>query len=144
MQESVASVAARALAATLAFKRRFGLEGGVCVCLYDSLVVHCPYEERMIWGKALELYMHLANGWVYGSNLLRYAIDLEFNTGWSTHSRDAEENARLKDPEWMPTPPRFKHVEAYLDAMTDLYTRYPQLSVYNVWDMSTTDFGFIG
>lgn len=144
MQESVAAVAARALSATLAFKRMFNLQGGVCVCLYDSLVVHCPYEERMIWGKALELYMHLANGWVYGDNLLRYAIDLEYNTGWSTHSPDHEENARLKDPEWMPTPAHLRHVEDYLDAKIALYTKFPVLSVYNRQDLTGKPFNYIG
>lgn len=137
-------MAARALAATLAFKRRFNLQGGVCVCLYDSLVVHCPYEERMIWGKALELYMHLSNGWIYGKNLLRYAIDLEFNTGWSTHSQDPDENSRLKDPSWNPTPAHLKHVEDYLDSMIDLYTKAPVLSVFNTWDLQCDDFGYIG
>lgn len=69
LQESVAAVAARSLYNCLKFREQFGLQGYVCICLYDSLVVHCPYEERHIWEKALELFMHLSNGWAYAHNL---------------------------------------------------------------------------
>lgn len=135
MQESVGAVASLALQNTLAFKERFSLEGGVVVCLYDSLVVHCPYHERMIWAEALEVFMHLANGWAYGNNLLRYSIDLEFNAGWSTHSPDREWNDNMKDPAFEPVPDRLKPAMDYILALKDFYTKFPEASVYNKEDL---------
>lgn len=134
LQESVAAVAARALKNMVDFSFREGLEGYPCVCLYDSIVVHCPYRERHIWLKALELYMYLANGWAYDGRVLRYAIDAELNAGWSTHP-DSEEDQRLKDPNFEPTPDNLKPLEAWLDAMIKLYTEHPELSVYNKEDL---------
>ena len=134
LQESVAAVAARALKNMVDMHIKFGLKGYPCVCLYDSIVVHCPWEERTIWGKALELYMYLANGWYYDERVLRYAIDLEYNAGWST-APDKEYNEQLKDPNFHPTPPHLKYVEQWLDNMIKLYTDNPKLSVYNVEDL---------
>lgn len=135
LQESVAAVAARALYNCLKFRQQFNLRGYVCVCLYDSLVVHAPYEERLIWEKALELFMHLANGWAYGYNLLRYSIDMEYNAGWSTHYTDPEMNKNMKDPNWYPIPDNLKHVEKWLDDAIARYRQYPEMSVYNIEDL---------
>lgn len=135
LQESVAAVAARALYGSLKFRDRFNLQGYVCVCLYDSLVVHCPYEERHLWEKALELFMHLSNGWAYGHNLLRYAIDMEYNAGWSTHYTDHEMNEHMKDRSWHPVPEDLKHVDEWLDNAIRIYTEHPEISVYNKKDL---------
>lgn len=78
--------------------------------------------------------MYLANGWAYDGRVLRYAIDAELNAGWSTHP-DSEEDQRLKDPNFEPTPDNLKPLEAWLDAMIKLYTEHPELSVYNKEDL---------
>jgi hypothetical protein len=134
LQESVAAVAARALKKMTDLSIKFGLKGYPCVCLYDSIVVHCPWEERTIWGKALELYMYLANGWYYDQRVLRYAIDLEYNAGWST-APDKAYSDQLKDPNFYPTPPHLKHVENWIDTMIQMYKTCPELSVYNKEDL---------
>jgi hypothetical protein len=134
LQESVAACAARALKNMTDLAMKHDLKGYPCVCLYDSIVVHCPWEERAIWGKALELYMYLANGWYYDGRVLRYAIDLETNAGWST-APDKEYDEQLKNPEFHPTPDRLKQIEEWLDAMIKLYTNCPELSVYNKQDI---------
>lgn len=134
LQESVAAVAARALKNMVNLHIKFKLQGYPCVCLYDSIVVHCPEEERRIWGKALELYLYLANGWYYDKRVLRYAIDLEYNAGWST-APDNEKKEQLKDDNYKPTPIHLKYVEDWLDAMIKMYTDNPKLSVYNKEDL---------
>lgn len=135
LQESVSAVASRALYNCLKFKERFNLKGYVCVCLYDSLVVHCPYSERSLWEKALELFMHLANGWAYGHNLLRYSIDMEYNAGWSTHYKDSAMDEKMKDPSWNPLPDSLHGASEWLDNMTSMYKSQPELSVYNTNDI---------
>lgn len=114
-------------------KEKYGLQGYPFVCLYDSVVIHCPYEERAIWGKALELFMYRSVGWRYGKRILNYACDFEFNAGWST-APSQEQKALLSNPEWYPTPDRFKPVEDWLDAMLNLYIEHPSLSVYSKYD----------
>lgn len=134
LQESVAACAARALKSMTDLAVNYKLKGYPCVCLYDSIVVHCPWEERAIWGKALNLYMYLSNGWYYDKRVLRYAIDLETNAGWST-APDKEYADKLKDPNFYPTPDELKHIEAWLDAMIEVFTEHPELSVYNKEDL---------
>lgn len=135
MQESVAATASLASINILDFLLIHPeLKGYPIVCLYDSLVIHCPEEEREIWKKVLELYMHARNGWWYEGDILRYPIDTEVNAGWSTKAtgRKYEE---LHDPEYKPTPKELKGVEDWLDAQIALFNDYPDLSVYNEWDM---------
>ena len=137
LQESVGASASRACVGLVDFhltmKEKYGLQGYPFVCLYDSVVIHCPYEERAIWGKALELFMYRSVGWRYGKRILNYACDFEFNAGWST-APSQEQKALLSNPEWYPTPDRFKPVEDWLDAMLNLYTEHPSLSVYSKYD----------
>ena len=136
LQESVAAVAARALKAMVNLSVNTDLQGYPCVCLYDSIVVHCPYEERHIWMKALELYMYLANGWFYNGRILRYSIDAEYNAGWST-APDKELSDKLKDDSFSPTPGKFIELEHRLSRLIELYKINPELSVYNREDMMT-------
>lgn len=134
MQESVGSSAARACTGMVDFYKRFsksnGLKGYPFVCLYDSIVVHCPCNERSLWQKVLDLYMNLANGWRYGPNILRYPTDCELNAGWSTKPT-GEFKKQLHDEEWEPLPDNLKPVEAWVDSMIALYTEFPEQSVYN-------------
>lgn len=138
MQESVGSSASRACVNMVAFhmrmKEKYGLQGYPCVCLYDSIVVHCPVEERQIWSKALDLFMNLSVGWATDGGILRYPTDCEYNAGWSTKP-GKEFKKQLQNPEWNPTPEKLKPVEDWLDAMINLYTSAPELSVYNKEDL---------
>lgn len=138
MQESVGSSASRACVAMVDFhlknKERYGLQGYPCVCLYDSIVVHCPVEERAIWTKALDLFMNLSDGWATDGGILRYPTDCEFNGGWSTKP-DKEFKKQLHDNSWKPTPEHLKPLETWLDQMIWLYTTCPELSVYNKEDL---------
>jgi hypothetical protein len=138
MQESVGSSASRACVNMVAFhltnKEKYGLQGYPCVCLYDSIVVHCPVEERAIWTKALDLFMNLADGWATAGGILRYPTDCEFNGGWSTKP-GSEFKKQLHDPSWNPTPEHLRPLEEWLDAAIGLYTACPELSVYNASDL---------
>ena len=138
MQESVGSSASRACVAMVDFhlknKERYGLQGYPCVCLYDSIVVHCPVEERAIWTKALDLFMNLSDGWATDGGILRYPTDCEFNGGWSTKP-DKEFKKQLHDNSWNPTPEHLKPLESWLDSMIWLYVECPELSVYNKEDL---------
>lgn len=129
MQESVGATSARACCWLLDFRRATGLEGYPMVCLYDSVVVHCPVYERAIWMKALRLYMFLANGWQYSDRILRYPIDTELNGGWSTKA-SKELAERLHNPEWEPTPEKLKPLESWLDSEAKKYESNPTLSVH--------------
>lgn len=134
MQESVGSSAAMACAKILAFYHRFkashGLQGYPFVCLYDSLVVHCPVEERSIWKKALDLFMNWSTGWEYHDDILRYPTDCELNAGWSTKP-NAELKENLNDDEWNPLPDHLKPVLVWLNSMIQFYKEFPYESVYN-------------
>lgn len=128
MQENVGASAARACKWLIDFKRRTGLSGDLCVCLYDSCVVHCPCYERSIWLKAMKLYMFLANGWEYHGRILRYPIDAELNAGWSTKP-NKEFSAKLHDDSWMSTPESLKPLEDWLDQAVEFYQNNPAKSV---------------
>lgn len=130
MQESVGAAAAVSCKELIRFARTPGLVGYPCICLYDSLVIHCPVNERSIWQKALELYMYKSNGWQYSNRILRYPVDIELNAGWSTKP-DQEFHDLLHDPAWEPTPDSLKHLENWLDMQLQLYTMNPTLSVRN-------------
>lgn len=140
MQESVGSSASRACVAMVDFhlknKEKYGLQGYPCVCLYDSIVVHCPVEERAIWTKALDLFMNLADGWATEGGILRYPTDCEFNAGWSTKP-GKEFKKQLHDTAWNPTPEHLKPLEEWLDSMIWMYKACPELSVYNKEDLPT-------
>lgn len=139
LQESVGASAARACYWMVDFAlkgaKEYGLRGYPFVCLYDSIVVHCPEEERFLWAKALELFMYKKNGWVYGDDnrILRYAIDTELNAGWST-APSAEQKANLHNEAYAPLPDRLKPLLQKLEAELAVYTEMPELSVYNHWD----------
>lgn len=139
LQESVGASAARACYWMVEFSiegaKKYGLRGYPCVCLYDSIVVHCPEEERYLWAKALELFMYKKNGWVYGEDnrILRYAIDTELNAGWST-APYGQQKENLHNEEYAPLPERLKPLLQQLEAEIELYTNMPELSVYNHWD----------
>lgn len=75
--------------------------------------------------------MHLANGWCYGDRILRYTIDCEYNEGWSQNIHDKDMNDKLKSDDWEPLPSELQYVDNWLDAMINLYTTHPELSVYN-------------
>lgn len=135
MQESVGATAAIACTKIVDFTMRYRnsvckLRGYPIVCLYDSIVIHCPVEERHLWEKVLELYMHAGNGWYYEGDILRYPIDCEINAGWSTKAT-GEIAEKLKEPGYMPVPERLKEVEELIDHMIEFYNRYPEVSVYN-------------
>jgi len=93
MQESVAATAARAANWLLRFSRKFSLKGYPIAVLYDSVVTLCPCEEREIWAKAHEVFMHLANGWKYEDRILRYPVDHELNKCWSAKASPEERAA---------------------------------------------------
>lgn len=143
LQESVGASAARACAMLVDFVMEFrdqGLLGYPIVCLYDSVVVHCPYNERAIWQKALLLFMTLRVGWMYndsrGKRVLRYPSDCELNAGWST-APTKDEAARLHDETWEPTPEHLRNIENILDMQIRYYTKNEIKSVYNTWDIDT-------
>lgn len=130
MQESVGAAAAVACRKLIKFSFTRGLLGYPAICLYDSVVVHCPCNERHIWLKALELFMFKSNGWKYRDRILRYPVDAELNAGWSTKP-DKEFHDRLQDSAWEPTPDHLKNIENWLDAQLKLFTIAPALSVQN-------------
>lgn len=128
MQESVAATAMRAGNAQLQFARRFILQGVPLTVLYDSILTWAPLEERFIWAKAHELCMHLANGWLNHGRVLRYPIDTEMNVGWSLKPKEDHRYAPIArqydDPEWVPTPPRLKPLENWLDQLIEHYSKH--------------------
>lgn len=77
--------------------------------------------------------MYRSVGWRCGKRILNYACDFEFNAGWST-APSHEQKQLLQNPDWYPTPEKFKEVETWLDAMLDLYTKHPELSVYKKYE----------
>lgn len=134
MQESVGSSASRACVQMVNFcmywSEKAGLQGYPCVCLYDSIVVHCPVNERKIWQKALNLFMNLSVGWKTSGGLLRYPTDCELNAGWSTKP-DKLFKEKLHDDTWEKTPDNLTAVESWLDSLIELYKVNPELSVYS-------------
>lgn len=128
MQESVAATASRACVSMLDFKMKTGLQGYAMICLYDSVVVHCPWTERRVWEKALKLFMYLAVGWKYHGRILRYPIDIEYNGAWSTKAPEPL-NSLYKTPEWMPTQPCHTAIEKWLDLEIEKYEAHPELSL---------------
>lgn len=143
MQESVGASASRACVDLVKFAldyRPYGLQGGPIVCLYDSVVVHCPVNERAIWQKALLLYMTLKVGWAYndkwGLRVLRYPSDCELNAGWST-APEHDEAVLLHDASYEPTPENISWIEEALDAQIEFYTENELASVYNTWDIDS-------
>lgn len=111
------------------------LKGYPGVCLYDSIVIFAPVEERHLWAKILKLYMSTANGWVCpGRRILRFGVDTEFNVGWGTHPADQETHENFENPDWKPTPQELQPLEDWVDMMLSTFDADPDLSVYNVWD----------
>jgi DNA polymerase I-like protein with 3'-5' exonuclease and polymerase domains len=112
MQESVAATAARACKWALEVYKQLGLKASPVVCLYDSLVTMCPYEERFIVSKLHQVFLSDINGWeydgVYGKRVLKYGIDTEFNERWSTNVKTYQK--QMEDPDYHPTPDHLKWI----------------------------------
>jgi hypothetical protein len=122
MQESVSATVIRACNWMLEFERNSALRGYNIVALYDSVVTHCPIEERFIWAEAHALYIHLANSWNCDGRMLRYPIDTEFNVGWSDRPQK-DLQARWDDPTFEPVPPRLLPVLGWLRGQTQKYSK---------------------
>jgi hypothetical protein len=112
MQESVAATAARACKWALDTYKNLGLKARPVVCLYDSLVTMCPYEERFIVAHLHQVFLSDINGWAYddvhGNRMLRYGIDTEFNERWSTNVKAYQK--KMEDPTFHPTPENLKWI----------------------------------
>jgi hypothetical protein len=112
MQESVAATAARACKWALDTYKSLGLKARPVVCLYDSLVTMCPYDERFIVAHLHQVFLSDINGWVYddvhGNRTLRYGIDTEFNERWSTNVKAYQK--QMEDPTFYPTPENLKWI----------------------------------
>lgn len=136
IQERVGSSASRACVNIVDLCMRHPeLKGYPGVCLYDSIVIFAPFNERALWAKILQLYMSTADGWVCpGRRILRFGVDTEFNTGWGTHPASQEVHDNFANPEWEPTPPELKPLEEWVDSMINVFNMNPDLSVYNTWD----------
>jgi DNA polymerase I-like protein with 3'-5' exonuclease and polymerase domains len=130
MQESVAATAARAATWLYRFKHITGLQGRPIAVLYDSVVTVCPCEERRIWKKAHELFMHLANGWEYHDRILRYPVDHELNQSWS--SKPTKEQSNYIDSfDYLDTPEGIE-AEKWLDKYVEFFTKNEEASVYGI------------
>lgn len=113
MQESVGATAARAGYWLNTVYRALGMEAKVMTILYDSCVTLCPLEERHVVAYLHTVFMSEVNTWDYddkhGKRTLKYTIDNEFNYRWSTRP-PKDEQKRLEDPSWHPTPARLAWV----------------------------------
>lgn len=111
------------------------LKGYPGVCLYDSIVVFCPHNERRLWAKILQLYMRACNGWACpGDKILRLGVDTEENKAWGTGS-EKEMKQKYADDAYEPLPDELKPLEAWVDAQIALYDSCPELAVYNQDDL---------
>lgn len=133
MQESVAATAQRAANWLMDFGMKYGLKGTTITVLYDSVVTHCPMEERFIWAKAHKICMHLGNGWMYHNRILRYPIDTEFNVGWSLRPADhppTKAMAGLYDNKsYIGTTEAMKPLETWLDSWVEYLTENESASL---------------
>ena len=70
------------------------LKGYPGVCLYDSIVIFAPFNERFLWAKILQLYMRAADGWICpGNRILRLGVDTEsiwFHVSASYREKESE------------------------------------------------------
>jgi hypothetical protein len=116
MQESVGATSARACKWLLKVYKRLKLQARPMTCLYDSVVTLCPLEERFVVARLHQICMSEMNTWDYddhtGKRTLQYTIDNEFNWRWSTRPSE-EDQEKLADPAWHPTPDRLKFFEAH-------------------------------
>jgi hypothetical protein len=137
-QNSVADTSAIACARLLEFGIRNGLQGRPIFSLYDSVGVHCPEEERLIWDKACRLFMTASNGWWVNGRVLRYTTDREYNRAWSENNKKLQRQWESK--EYKPTPDRFKDLDEWLDQSLAFFEANEKASVYNKKDIpvSTT------
>lgn len=105
MQESVGATSARACQWLMRAYRRLKLKARTMTCLYDSVVTHCPLEERFLVARLHQICMSEINSWTYkddrGERTLRYTIDNEFNWRWSTRPPENEQE-QLDDRSWHP------------------------------------------
>ena len=99
MQESVAATAARAAAWLLHNLRLNGFQARPLTVLYDSVVTHCPVEERMAVAMLHQHYMTDVNNWKYHGRWFNYPIDTDFVDAWSAKP-SKERKVLLEDPTW--------------------------------------------
>lgn len=124
MQESVAATAMRSENWLQAFGRRYNLMGVPMTVLYDSVCTLCPAEERLVWAKAHDICMFLANGWEYHGRILRYPIETDLNSGWSlAPAKDPRYKGReriFSDPTSL-TSEKLKPLEDWLDLVIQFF-----------------------
>ena len=104
-QESVAATLARACRWLNDWYRKSGMQARACIGLYDSVLTHCPEEERFVCAEAHEVFMHRVNFWRYGPRYMNYPIDTEHVYRWSYKPSKAQKahlenkQANVMDPE---------------------------------------------
>lgn len=119
-QESVAATLARACVWLQRFYRSNGMKARTMIGLYDSVVTHCPLEERFVCAKAHEVMMDVLNFWKYGERWMSYPIDTELNYCWSWPP-SKEEKKVLSDDRWNGMDPeRQRELMKKLDLMVDM------------------------
>lgn len=99
MQESVAATAARAANWLLRDLREAGFQARPMTVLYDSVVTHCPVEERMAVSMLHQHFMADVNNWHYHGRWFNYPIDTDFVDAWSAKP-PKERKILLEDPTW--------------------------------------------
>lgn len=99
MQESVAATAARAAKWLLHNLQEYGFQARPMTVLYDSVVTHCPVEERMAVAKLHQHFMTDVNNWQYHGRWFNYPIDTDFVDAWSAKP-SKERKVLLEDPTW--------------------------------------------
>lgn len=135
-QNSVADTSAIACIRLLEFGIRNGLQGRPIFSLYDSVGIHCPEEERLVWDKACRLFMTASNGWWINGRVLRYTTDREYNRAWSENNKKLQKQWESKD--YKPTPAQFKGLEDWLDQSLAFFEEHELASVYNKKDITAT------
>lgn len=142
MQESVGASAALACYRIVELYQKFkhiGLQGYPFVCLYDSIVIHCPEEERFLWQDILDLHMNWANGWAYPIDILRYPTDCDINAGWSTKPDKARKEL-LHNHQNKPLPDHLQFLADTIKAQIEFYKQNKKASVFNKKDLEKYDY----
>lgn len=98
MQESVAATAARAAVWLLRRYRQLGVDAWPMIVLYDSVVTDCEYEDRVLVSQLHQEMMTDKNTWNYHGRTLKYPIDTELNTRWSTKTSQQELSQQARIP----------------------------------------------
>lgn len=96
MQASVADTSARAGSWLLDHYLKHDMKARPMVILYDAVVTLCPLDEAEEVARLHHKYMCDENGWEYHGRTLKYPIDNEILTRWST-KLTAEDKEYLGD-----------------------------------------------